>query len=203
MVGFRNSCLRLNYLRRLPILISRVLVMTETFFLLPEKGRHRRPFSLAVTGMCLLILVSCSPGEGTAPTTDTGGLLTTVDYVVDGDTVWVDGLDESVRLIGIDTPEVHPELECYGEEAEEQLIDLIPHGTEVEVRFDVEERDRFGRYLGYVYRVSDGLFVNLAMVEDGYAEMVRIEPNVLHANTLKKAENQAVTEGAGLWGACF
>ena len=176
--------------------------MTETFFLLPEKGRHRRPFSFAAMVVCLLVLASCQPGGEATETSVLGGLITRVDHVVDGDTVWVVGLDESVRLIGIDTPEVYPELECFGEEAEDRLIELIPHGTEVDVRFDVEQRDRFGRYLGYVYRVVDGLFVNLAMVEDGYAEMVRIEPNVTYANTLKKAENRAAAGGLGLWGAC-
>lgn len=179
-------------------MILKVLVLTEAFFLLHEKGRHRRPFSLVLT--VVLVVGACQPGAG--PRNDRNVLQTRVDHVVDGDTIWVDDLGESVRLIGIDAPEIYPERECFGEEARSRLIELIPAGTRVEVHFDVDEFDRFGRYLGYVYRATDGLFVNLAMVEAGYAETLRIEPNLRFADELREAEEEAVEQGAGLWGGC-
>lgn len=176
----------------------KVLVLTEAFFLLPEKGRRRRPFSLVLA--LFVLIAACQSATG--PGHDSGVLMTRVDHVVDGDTVWVDDLGESVRLIGIDTPEVYPELECFGDEARRRLLELIPAGTAVEVRFDIEEFDRFGRYLGYVYREADGLFINLAMVEDGFAETLRIAPNVRFAAELSEAEENAAEGRIGLWSAC-
>jgi len=143
---------------------------------------------------------ACQPDAG--PTTERVALQTRVDYVVDGDTIWIDDLGESVRLIGIDAPEIYPEQECFGEEARLGLMELIPAGTRVEIRFDTDEIDRFGRYLGYVYRVADDVFVNLAMVEAGYAETLRFEPNVRFADELREAEEGAAERGAGLWSAC-
>ena len=174
------------------------MVLTEAFFLLPEKGRHRRPFSLVLA--VVLMLGACQPDAG--PTNDRDVLQTRVDHVVDGDTIRVDDLGESVRLIGIDTPEIYPEQECFGVEARLRLVELIPPGTRVEVRFDTNEIDRFGRYLGYVYRKTDDLLVNLAMVEAGYAVTLRIEPNLRFADELREAEEGAAERGAGLWSAC-
>jgi micrococcal nuclease len=182
----------------MPIRVLKVLVLTEAFFLLPEKGRLRRPFSLVLT--LLLSIAACQTGPEPGATAD--GLVTRVDHVVDGDTVWVDDLGESVRLIGIDTPEIDPEQECFGEEARDRLNDLIPGGTRVVIRFDIEEFDRFGRYLGYVFRQTDGLFVNQVMVEEGLAKTLRIEPNIRFADELREAEEEAVGRGLGLWSTC-
>lgn len=92
--------------------------------------------------------------------------------IVDGDTVIIDyeGADTSVRLIGVDTPEtVHPNKpeEEYGKEASMFLHNLL-QGESVYLRFDVDKTDNFGRTLAYLYRVPDGLFVNLEIVRQGY-----------------------------------
>ena len=52
---------------------------------------------------------------------------------------------------------------------------------------DVEARDRYGRLLAYVYRASDGLFVNLALACDGYAQLLTIPPNVAYVDQLRAA----------------
>ena len=75
--------------------------------------------------------------------------------VVDGDTVRlaINGDEENVRLIGIDTPEtVHPTRgeEPYGKEASDFTKQLL-EGRSVYLEFDIEERDRFGRLLAYLY----------------------------------------------------
>lgn len=131
----------------------------------------------------------------------------TVVRVIDGDTIEVDAGDqrERVRLIGIDTPEsVDPRrpVACFGKEASAHTDSVLPRGTPVVLVRDVEARDRYGRLLAYVYRASDGLFVNLALARDGYATTLTYPPNVAHAEELRAAVAEARAGGLGLWGAC-
>lgn len=98
----------------------------------------------------------------------------TVSRVVDGDTIKVNsslGL-QTVRLIGIDTPEtVHPSkpVECFGKEASAYLSDLLPAGTAVVLTMDSigDTVDKYDRLLRYVELDGDDL--NAKMVADGYA----------------------------------
>jgi micrococcal nuclease len=131
-----------------------------------------------------------------------------VRRVVDGDTVSVGlgGRDEKVRLLGIDTPEsVNPDtpVECFAKEASARTAALLPPGTSVRLVRDVEERDRYGRLLAYVYRVSDGLFVNLDLVRGGYARLLTHPPNVAHTDELVDAARAARESRRGLWAACL
>jgi micrococcal nuclease len=143
---------------------------------------------------------AAAPPEGATPAVVVG--------LVDGDTVDLDlagfGRDR-VRLIGIDTPETkkpNSPVECFGPEAAAQLAALIPVGTDVRLLRDVEVRDQFGRLLGYVFRASDGLFVNLAMVADGYADQLSIAPNTTFAGEISRLVSEARRAGRGLWSAC-
>ncbi|MBW3581327.1 MAG: thermonuclease family protein [Actinobacteria bacterium] len=127
--------------------------------------------------------------------------------VVDGDTIVVrlDGAEERVRLLGIDTPEsVDPRspVECFGKEAAAHTASLLPPGTPVRLVRDVEARDRYDRLLAYVYRSDDGTFVNLRLVEDGYAAVLTYPPNVAHADEFVAAAGEAREAGRGLWSAC-
>ncbi len=127
--------------------------------------------------------------------------------VVDGDTIVVriGGLEESVRLLGVDTPEsVDPRspVECFGMEASRHTETLLPPGTEVRLVRDVEARDRYSRLLAYVYRADDGAFVNLQLVRDGFADVLTYPPNVAHADDFTTAAAQARDQGLGLWAAC-
>jgi micrococcal nuclease len=130
-----------------------------------------------------------------------------VGHVVDGDTVdlVIDGTATRVRLIGINTPEtVDPDrpVECYGPEAKAYAVSLLPPGTPVRIERDVEPRDDYGRLLGYVHRASDGLFVNLELVWQGYAEPLTIKPNTAHTGEIVTAARAAQRAGRGLWSAC-
>lgn len=133
----------------------------------------------------------------------------TVRRVVDGDTiiVVVDGREERLRYIGIDTPEsVQPNapVECFGREAARANASLV-EGRTVYLERDVSNRDRFGRLLRYVYVESprgDLLFVNLELVGQGYAQAVTFPPDVRHAATLRSAERDARDAGRGLWDRC-
>jgi micrococcal nuclease len=146
-----------------------------------------------------------SPGPA-SPSLAVDGRATIV-RVVDGDTIVVSvaGRDQRVRLIGIDTPEsVKPgsPVECFGREASGHLAALLPEGTVVRLVGDVEQRDRYGRLLAYVYREADGLFVNAVMARDGFAEPLTIPPNVAHTAELTAAARSAREGRRGLWAAC-
>ncbi len=116
--------------------------------------------------------------------------------VTDGDTIVVrlgDSTTEHVRLIGIDTPETKDPrtvVECFGAEAAAETGRLLPPDTSVSLEKDVEARDRYGRLLAYVRRTSDGLFVNEALVEGGWAAPYPYPPNVRYADEFRR-------EGAG------
>lgn len=130
-----------------------------------------------------------------------------IERIVDGDTVVVHLGDdtEKVRLIGIDTPEsVDPRrpVECFGKEASAHLAELIAPNTSVRLEVDAEPRDKYGRLLAYVWRASDGTFVNLTMVADGYANLLTIAPNVTYRDQFAAAERSAREAGLGLWSAC-
>jgi micrococcal nuclease len=127
--------------------------------------------------------------------------------VVDGDTVVmkVATKEERVRLIGIDTPEtVDPDrpVQCYGPEASAHTKELLPPGTYVHLDRDVEARDDYGRLLAYVTRATDGLFVNVELAADGFADALSIPPNTAHAKDVAAAVAAARSGGKGLWGAC-
>lgn len=124
--------------------------------------------------------------------------------VVDGDTIRVelDGREEPVRLIGIDTPEVagpHTGEECFGETASRFLARTL-EGRSVRLEFDVERVDRFDRTLAYVW--LDGELVNERLLLDGYAVVTTFPPNVRYVERFTDAQRRAREAGAGLWGAC-
>ena len=120
--------------------------------------------------------------------------------MTDGDTIHLGGLG-SVRLIGIDTPEVYGEVECFGREASAFAKRLLPLGAKVRYRVGVEERDRYGRLLAYVW-LPDGRMLNRVMVRSGYAQPLTIPPNVQFADVFRAAARGARQAGLGLWQAC-
>jgi micrococcal nuclease len=126
--------------------------------------------------------------------------------VVDGDTVVVRTGDrtERVRYIGVDTPEsVKPgtAVQCFGKAAAAANRRLV-QGRAVRLVPDREARDRYGRTLAYVYRASDGLFVNAELVRRGYAKPLAIRPNVAHREELGRLAATARAAGRGLWSRC-
>lgn len=136
-----------------------------------------------------------------------GAANATVVRGVDGDTIVVrsGGVDEKVRFLGIDTPEtVKPDtpVECFGKEASDRMKALLPEGTPVVLERDREARDRYGRLLAYVYRANDRLFVNLAMVTEGYAQPAPVKPNTAHDPEIEAAGRAARQANLGLWGTC-
>lgn len=97
-----------------------------------------------------------------------------VTRVIDGDTFVYDknGQATTVRLIGVDTPEIkdpRKPVQCFGQEASNYTKSLLV-GQKVKLVTDAYENnlDKYGRELKYVWR-EDGLFVNADLIEKGYA----------------------------------
>lgn len=117
--------------------------------------------------------------------------------VVDGDTVVLsDG--RTVRYIGLDTPERGQPF--Y--EAAKNFNQKLVQGKVVELEFDVERFDRYGRLLAYVFvRNEEGrrIFVNAEMVRNGLALIYTKPPNVRYADLFLQLQNEARENKRGLW----
>ena len=120
-----------------------------------------------------------------------------VKRVIHGDTVELAGLGNT-RLIGVDTPEVHGRVECYGRAASAFVKRLLAPGTRVRVELGREERDRYGRPLAYVW-LEDGRLFNGLLVEEGYAVPLTVPPNDDLAERFLAAARRARRAQAGLW----
>ena len=153
-----------------------------------------RGWWLALLLTLLPALVSCEDGSF---------LAVKVVRVVDGDTIQVCCIGwkrEKVRYIGVNTPETkHPTrgVEYFGKEASEANRKLVD-GKTVRLEFDVQQLDRYGRLLAYVY-LEDGTFVNAWLVEQGFAQVMTVPPNVRHQNLFLKLQREAREARRGLW----
>jgi micrococcal nuclease len=144
------------------------------------------------------------PKIAIAPEADRSGeALYAVVEVIDGDTIKaeIDGKVESVRLIGIDTPEIagpYAKEECFGNEASLRTKELL-NGKKVFLVPDdsVSDRDKYGRLLRYVF-LPDGKFVNAELVKDGYAFNYAYE-NFQYLDHFNNLEKQAKEVRSGLW----
>ena len=133
---------------------------------------------------------------GEAPTSGSGA----VEWVNDGDTLTLAG-GAKVRLVQIDAPEL--ETDCWGRPARKALIALTPTGTRVRLLRDprLDDRDRYGRLLRYVFVGGDN--VNVALVREGAASpyFFRNERG-RYARQLLDAVGEARDARRGYWGAC-
>lgn len=160
-----------------------------------RRSNLRRAIYLVVCLLISFLAIGCAISQDDANTVR-------VIRVVDGDTVEVNiqGTKEKVRLIGVDTPEtVHPTIgeEPYGIEASDFTKEKLTDQT-VELEFDVEERDRYGRLLAYVW--LDGEMFNEVLLSDGYAQIATYPPNVRYVERFQVAQQEAREAERGLWG---
>lgn len=155
------------------------------------------------------LLAQAIYGPVEEPDSNPAGLLErgpyTVTRVIDGDTVNVerDGTVDTIRLIGIDTPELRGD-ECYATEAAEQMRRWL-EGDQVTLLIDPtqgddEHRDRYGRLLAYV--VEGAYNVNGAAILNGLAREYTYDAAYEYQAAFERYEADAYAAGAGLWGAC-
>jgi micrococcal nuclease len=140
----------------------------------------------------------------------------TVKRVVDGDTLKIiyQGQEESVRLIGIDTPESKRNkkarkdagrsgkdvdaIAAMGKEAAKYVRTIVEEGDRATVEFDIQKRDKYRRLLGYVY-LENGRMLNEEIVKAGYASPMTIPPNVKYKDRFLKLYREAREAKRGLF----
>jgi micrococcal nuclease len=133
-----------------------------------------------------------------------------VTRVVDGDTIKIsmEGKDETIRLLGVDTPElVDPRkpVQCFAKAASEETKKLL-NGMSVSLEVDPTqgERDKYGRLLAYVL-LPDGTNISEYLIRNGFAHEYTFENNPHRYQTqFRQAQKEASDNKRGLWadGAC-
>lgn len=140
----------------------------------------------------------------------------TVVRVVDGDTIKIEmnGHEEAVRLIGIDTPEskvnkkakkdaikTNHDVEvitAMGKEATKYVKTLVRKGDTVGIEFDVQKRDKYKRLLVYAY-LQDGKMLNEEIIKAGFASVMTYPPNVKYQERFVRAYREALDTRRGLY----
>jgi len=132
--------------------------------------------------------------------------------IADGDTltVVINGEEERVRLLGIDTPETAKygnSDECYAQEAFTKLTSLLPVNSSVYLEYDEESqglRDTNDRLLAYVYKISpeSSLNINEYLVREGFAYEFTYNKPYEYQAVFIEAEKEAKNAQRGLWGVC-
>jgi micrococcal nuclease len=137
-------------------------------------------------------------------TSNSVGVYYNITKVTDGDTIHVQigDTDETVRLLGINTPEtVDPRrpVQCFGKEASNRMKELA-NGQIVRLEYDDSQstRDTYGRLLAYVY-LEDGQMLNRKMVAEGYAYEYTYMTPYKYRTEFRELQNFARTSGRGLW----
>lgn len=121
--------------------------------------------------------------------------------VIDGDTIVVeiDGRQEKVRLIGVDTPEtVHPNkpVERFGKEAS-NFTKMMTEGKRVRLEYDWQRQDKYGRILAYVH-LEDGIFLNAEIIKQGYG-FAYTKYSFKYLEQFREYEREARDNNIGLW----
>jgi micrococcal nuclease len=126
--------------------------------------------------------------------------------VVDGDTFTVNirGNKETIRLLGIDTPETkdpRKPVQCFGNQASNQLKSFISNKY-VKLIDDPTQgnRDKYHRLLRFAY-LENGTFINAEMIKQGYAFSYKTYPTK-YTSVFNNLEKQARDNSIGLWGSC-
>ena len=154
-------------------------------------------------------LVALAVGVPTAHAVPDNARRARVTHVSDGDTAYLDPLrygskasswdGRKARFIGVDTPEVYGDDECYGKKAS-RFTKRKLGGSRVKVTYGKDPVDPYDRALIYVWR--KGRLFNATLVRRGFATVEIYEPNDRYEKRLRRLQAAARQAGRGLWGAC-
>lgn len=176
-------------------------------------GLAARPLGKLLAAFCVLLLIGgiidrVVLGYESEPTGESSARLL---RAVDGDTLVVlqDSVEEHVRVLGINTPEVHGKKECGGEVASRAAKRWVAaESSIVTLRSDpaAPDRDRYGRLLRYVepprIALQPGEDLSGTQVRLGHARVAAYGQQLEKLPELRRFERQARRAGRGLWGAC-
>src|SRR6056297_706871 len=122
-----------------------------------------------------------------------------ITHAVDGDTL-VTSDNTKIRLIGINTPEIHHPnkgVEYFGKEAASYTRKFL-EGETVYLEYDIQKKDKYSRELAYIF-LKDGTFFNAKLVLEGYADLMTIPPNLKYTDLFKKLAKNSRKLKKGLW----
>lgn len=150
------------------------------------------------------VATACTQAPASQTASDRNGA--TVVRVIDGDTIVADlsGAETTIRLLNIDTPETkHPDkpVQCLGVEAADYTKSLLAPGDRIELAYDVQRLDPYGRTLAGVYK--DGNLVNADIAAAGLGVAVLFQPNERFYPEVLAAEQRAQESGEGLYSAAI
>lgn len=159
---------------------------------------------LAIKGIIALIIIGCSfyqiRIDKLRPLDSSS-----VQFLActDGDTAHfqVDGKDETVRFIAIDTPETkHPTkgVEPYGKEASEFTCNALQQATEIKLEYEESNKtDKYGRLVAWVY--VDDVLLQEELITQGLAKVAYLYDDYKYTDRLEEAEARAKQEQVGIW----
>jgi endonuclease YncB( thermonuclease family) len=154
-------------------------------------------FQCLLPASCLLV-ASFAVAESCAP--DRIDEFAKIARIFDGDTIQLED-GRRVRLIGINAAETGKDgqpSEPYADEAREALLSLLKPQSTVAMRFDEERHDQYRRLLAHLY-TPETLSVEAWLLENGYAQLIAIPPNLWNLACYRQAEQRAQTQRKGMW----
>lgn len=169
-----------------------------------KKKLFKLAVALAILGIGYFINTK-SPPPAEVVNTPTPGYYRVVQFE-DGDTITIDmnGAEERIRMIGVDTPETkdpRKPVQCFGKAASDFTKNLIGNDP---VRLESDSlssnRDRYNRLLRYVY-LPDGRLVQAEIIKQGYGFAYTSFP-FTKSEEFKGFETAARTANSGLWNSC-
>jgi endonuclease YncB( thermonuclease family) len=158
----------------------------------------------AAAAAAMLLGAACGESQSpAAPSASNANASYAVTSIIDGDTLRISPSfngSASVRLVGIDAPEVGGDTqEPWATASRAHLTTLVPPGTAIQLATDRQTTDTYGRVLARVVRASDRVDVNREQLGQGHAVTYVLWPNVTAADADRTAQIEAQDAGRGIW----
>lgn len=120
----------------------------------------------------------------------------TLDRCIDGDTAWFYPIGKA-RFLYIDTPEIYPQMQPYGQDAADYTCDRLSDAKIIEIEYDGQRQDSYGRVLVWVWVDDQLLQEELALL--GYVQKLYDYGDYRYEQTVDDAIRQAKKNKAGIY----